>query len=271
MAEPTLAIPWTELQARVGTFLGWGRGSLVYNDLAWSSYQQFEIDGVIASGLRQFYYPPPMEGMTGSYDWSFLKPVWTADFPKSVSVVPMPDDFGGFEGPITILTTSQTSQPWRIEWRNEGMIREMYSRTPQMSGPPLYAAEQVIKGTTATQGQRFQLFLFPLADQDYQLQFQYYINPDFLNGAFPFAYGGPSHAETILESCYAVAEVRQDDSSSVHAAKFQERLAASISMDRRNKPQSLGYNADRSDCRRSGRTNLHWFAPAATYNGNSFN
>lgn len=270
MAEPTLAIPWTELQARVGSFMGWGRGLLVYGDLAWSSYQQFEIDGIVGSGLRQFYYPPPMEGMTGSYDWSFMHPVAGIDFPAGVSTVPLPDDFGGFEGRMTIRTTTTTSQPWQIDWLNEGQINEMYSRTPQMSGPPKYAAEQALKGTTATQGQRKQLLIFPLADRDYQLQVAYYINPDFLNGAFPFAYGGSQHAETILESCLAVAEVRLDDSSSVHAAKFAERLAASISMDRRNKPQSLGYNGDRSDRRGLTRRDMHWFAPSATYNGNSF-
>lgn len=270
MAESTLAIPWTELQARVGAFLGWGRGLLVYGDEAWTPFKQFEIDGAVGSGLRQFYYPPPMDGRDSSYDWSFLKPVATIGFQAATSAVPLPDDFGGFEGPITILVTKQTSQPWRIELRNEGMIREMYSRTPQMSGPPLYAAQQALKGTTATQGQRFQLFVFPLADQYYTLQFQYYINPDFLNGAFPYAYGGPVHAETILESCLAIAEARQDDASSVHAARFAERLAASISMDRRNKPHGLGYNRDCSDQRGFDRRDMHWFAPSATYNGSSF-
>jgi hypothetical protein len=250
--------------------MGWGRGANVYGDTAWTNDQQFQIDGIVASGLRNFYYPSSVDGQPSSYDWSFLHPTATADFPVSAQSINLPDDFGGFEGQITLLTVTSTAQPWCIQWRNEGSIREMYACTPSMSGPPMFACQMAVKGTTGTAGQRFKLLVFPGADQDYTLQFQYYINPDYLSGAFPYAYGGAQHSETILESCLAVAEVRLDDAMSVHSAKFRERLQASVSVDRRNKPAKIGQNLDRSDWVYGQRINPHIWAGPATYNGQGF-
>jgi hypothetical protein len=267
--ESTLSLKLSDLQAKLGTFLGWGRGA-AFQETAWSTSQQAVIDDCTQSGLRRFYWPTPADGQQTSYDWSFLKPTSTADFPQGAQYVPLPDDFGGFEDQITLLTTNSTAQPWRVEWRNEGELRRMYSVTPVMTGPPMYAATQPLKGTTPTQGQRFQLFLFPAADQDYTLQFQYYIAPDYLTGATPYSYGGAQHTETILESCLAIAEERLDDASGIHAQAFASRLSASIAMDRRLKPQKIGPNLDRSDRQGWERRDVHYYAPAATYNGGGF-
>lgn len=254
--ESTLSLKLVDLQGDIGIFLGWGRGAAL-GDPAWSTQQQAMVDSISKSGLRQFYFPPPVEGQESSYDWSFLKPIVTIDFPAGASTIALPDDFGGFEGEITLLsTTSQVS--WPVSLVGEGAVRQQYSALPIANGRPLMAALQPLKGTTASAGQRFQLYIFPNADQDYSLQFAYYILADYLSGSQPYAYGGMAHAETILESCLAIAEQRLDDASSVHSAKFQERLMASISLDRRSKPQTLGYNRDNSDHRRYGREDLHW-------------
>lgn len=271
MAESSLSIVWSEYEARIGSYLGWGRGVLVYGDTAWTNRQQFEIDGIMASQLRRFYFLSLPSGRDAPYEWSFLKPTATLAFAVNTSTVPLPDDFNGFEGPITVLTTNSTAQPWQIEWRSEASIRQLYAVTPAMTGPPMFAAEVPLKGTTATAGQRWQLLLFPLADQSYSLQAQYAINPDYLSAPFPYAYGGVQHTETILEGCLAIAEERLDDSSGVHADRYQTLLRASIAADMRHKPQKLGYNRDRSDeCGSWNRGDVHYWAPAATYNGGAF-
>jgi len=125
------------------------------------------------------------------------------------------------------------------------------------------AALQPIKGTTGTQGQRWQLFVFPKSDAAYTLQFQYYLLPDYLSGAFPYAYGGAQHAETLLAACKAVAELELDDAEGPQAASWQRMLATSIELDRRNKPQNLGYNRDMSDMKHSypWRQDLHGYSP----------
>ncbi len=121
------------------------------------------------------------------------------------------------------------------------------------------------KGTTIGRGQRFEFYLWPIADQDYTLAFTYSLLMDALTGDHPFCYGGAMHAETILESCLAVAESRLDDSMTVHAVEFQRRMIASISQDRRSKPAHLGYNGDHSDRYRWDRA--RHIGGRVTYNG----
>ncbi len=82
------------------------------------------------------------------------------------------------------------------------------------------------------------------------MRFQYYLLPDYLTTNYPYALGGMAHAETVLESCLAVMEERLDDitrGQGPHGIAFMGRLAASISMDRKSKAQTLGRNRDGSD------------------------
>jgi hypothetical protein len=268
--ESTLSLQITDLNAEVGLFVGYGRG-VNNGDPAWTKQQQDLLDSICKSGIRQVLFPPPLEGMESSYDWSFLKPRATVDFPPKASTIPLPDDFGGFEGQIT-LSAATGQMWWPINLMNEGRVAQLFSETPTATGRPWIAALQWLKPTTATSGQRAQLYLFPAADTDYKLQFQYYFLPNYLDGAFPFPLGGMLHAELFLESCLAVAERRLDDlENGPHKQAFMERLAASVSADRRNKPQVGGYNGDRSDLTdRWGRTVFNHFNDRILINGQSY-
>lgn len=270
MAEPTLSLTLVDFQAELGFNLGYGRGSVApYMDALWTTIQQANIDTCTKSGMRRFYYPEPLPNEATSYDWSFMKPTASLSFVAGASTITLPDDYGGVDGELTVLAVSPTSSPWLIEWRNESLIRQMYSVIPTSSGPPQYAVVRPQKGTTMTKGQLSELFIFPLADQNYTLQLTYYVNPDYVSTANPYALGGSQHVETILESCLAVAEERLDDQmDGPHHQAFARRLAASVAMDRKNKPQNLGFNRDRSD-------NLHrpynrYIPGVATYNGSPF-
>ncbi len=244
--ESTLALALDDLAGEVGLFLGWGRGA-ARGDQTWTTTQQAAITSAVKSGLRQFYYPMPLPPETTSYDWSFLKPVARLGLASGSVTMPLPDDYGGFEGRITILSTAG-QQFWPIELVGIGTIYEQATRLPTTTGRPAVCCEEPLKGTTALGGQRFQLRFWPIPDADYTLQFQYYVLPDYLTGAFPYAYGGAAHAETILASCKYAAERDLDDmKNGPQNQNYLERLAASISMDRKMKPQKLGYNRDLSD------------------------
>ena len=265
MAEPTLSLTYFDFSGEVGLFLGWGRGA-DNGDQAWTTQKQAAINSIVASGQRQFYFPPPVQGVTDStYEWSFLRPVVTLTLPDGQNSLVLPDDFGGFEGTITIAETG--AFPQSVPLVNENAIRVRYSALPDATGWPQLAAERPLKGTTSTKGQKKDLFIWPVADRDYELSFAYYILPDRLTSAHPYAYGGAAHVETILESCLAIAEQRLDDAASVHTGKFMERLSASIGLDRRNKPQLMGYNGDRSDYRHRGRRDLHGWGGVVTLDG----
>ncbi len=245
MSEPTLSLRYQDLAAEVGLFLGFGRGP-VFDDPEWSRQQQAAIDSSVRSGLRQFYYPPPIEGQEASYDWSFLKPIAQLTLLSEGNTIVLPDDFGGLEGKVIVSTSSATVW-WPLEVVGVGRIYSQEAQFPTTTGRPQACCLEPLKGTSPSQGQRSQMHLWPVADQEYTLKVQYYINPNYLTGSYPYAYGGSPHAETILESCLAIAEQRLDDAMAVHTVKFKERLIASINMDRRNKPQSMGYNGDNSD------------------------
>jgi hypothetical protein len=269
--ESTLSLPLDDLRARLGRFAGWG--SVLSG---WSSEQLAIINDAVGSGLRRFYFPTPVDQPTMSgYEWSFLKPLIALDFPQGTQTIQLPDYYVAMSGnKLTLAPLGTTAQPYEIQWTNEGQIRELYSVSPSLIGPPMYVSILSRNDTQPNAGQRFQLYFFPAADQEYTVQTTVSIAPDFLTESSPYAFGGPAHAETILESCLAIMEERLDDmpaGTGPHSAAFQQRLLASIVMDRRNKPPRQGYNRDRSDDRHYGYPNpwWHWAAPAATYNGQS--
>jgi hypothetical protein len=247
VAESTLSLSFNDLEAEVGEFLGFGRGAL-YGDPAWTIKQQQEIAAVRKSGERQFYMTAafPELGIEAGYEWSFLKPVATLAISSNSQTMPLPDDYAGMEGEIEI-SASTTITWWSLQVVGVGQVYHQYSVSPTTTGRPLMCCEEPLKGTTGTQGQRYQLRLWPVPDQAYTLKFAYYVNPDAMTSANPYSYGGAEHSETLLESCLAKAEQRLDDAMGIHTALFKERLLASVQMDRRKKPQSLGYNGDRSD------------------------
>jgi hypothetical protein len=266
MPESSLTIAFRELQAELGQFLGYGRGTY-YGGPPWTdpatgnAGKQQTIDSATKSGLRRFYFSAMFPGIPIAYNWSFLKPTATLDLPIGAGpngyvTVRLPDDFGGLEDDGSILLASQAL--WLpIHVYGEGMVRQKYSEFPTLTGQPTMVAVVPIKGTGFESGQRFELLFYPVPDQEYTIQFAYRILPDCLSGALPYCYGGAQHSETILEACKAAAERNQDDAVSVHEEHYQQLLAASISYDRNLKPQRLGYCGDGSEERRWTRRDLY--------------
>src|SRR5260370_19916903 len=144
--ESTLSLQITDLTGEVGFFLGYGRGA-VNGEAAYSTLQQNAIDSIVKSGLRQFYFPPPIEGMESSYDWSFLKPRATVGFPPKAQTIPLPDDFRGFEGQLVLTaTTSQMALP--LDLQHEGRGAMPFHETPPAQALPRIASSQCIHGPT---------------------------------------------------------------------------------------------------------------------------
>ncbi len=244
--EATLALTVNELEGRIGAFLGFGRGA-ANGDPAWTARGQALVDSSRRSGLRAFYTASAgQEDGSQGYQWSFLRPLVSLPFVLGTSTVMLPEDYHGLEGRLTV--TSPNSQVFRpVPVVGIGLIQEQYSKLPNFTGWPQMAAIQPLKNNSAIKGQRFQLYLFPLADQAYTLQFTYWINCNDIDTQRPYPYGGAQHSETIIAACLASAEQEQDDMAGVMTNRFQSMLAGSINVDRRNKPQLTGYCGDRSD------------------------
>jgi len=72
LAESSLSLAFTELQQRVGFFLGYG--SVVAD---WSAAQDAEIILNVQSGVRRVYYPMGVSADLLGYEWSWLRPTET--------------------------------------------------------------------------------------------------------------------------------------------------------------------------------------------------
>lgn len=167
----------------------------------------------------------------------------------------LPSDFGGMRGQVT-YEDGEGYVP--LQWVNESAIRIMRSEQSIRKDVPEYFAMVPVPMTVdQTAEQTFQLTIWPIPDKVYDLHFSYTVSTPSISDD-PSAdaddnnvpVGGMIHSETILASCLSVAEQMVDEFNNPGKmqARFQERLAASISYDRRNAlPDGFGYNGDRSD------------------------
>lgn len=245
MAESKLSLKYGDLKAALGLFLGYGRGT-DKGDAAWSARVSSVLDELVKSGLRQFYFPAPEDKGGVSYEWSFLRPTTTLTLPSGADSIELPDDFGGFDGSISVSTEgNETGVP--LELTSMARIRQTRAEFTTTTGRPIWGAVDPRKGTSLNAGQRFGLEVYPTADREYTLDCAYVIHPEALSGDRPYAYGGLNHAETIQAAIIAAGELYLDDKRGERWQYFMERLATSISQDRKFKPQMLGYNGDRSN------------------------
>jgi len=228
--QPTLALTYADICGEIGRFLGYG-----YDSAGWGTDEVAEIRRIFRSGVRRFAYP-----VTG-YAWSFLHPTTSLTTAASTATYDLPFDFGGIIGKMTF--PPDTSYP-PIEIVPEVEIRKRQQFASATGTPHLAAITP--RAFTAGYGTRWQITFWPTPDRAIVLTYRYNALPDAVqDDEYPF--GGLMHAETVLESCLAVAEERANDERGIHAAAFQERLAASMAQDMRTKPEKLGYNADNSD------------------------
>lgn len=248
MPESTLNLSLAELNSEVASFLGWGRDST-----KWDARKKQDIEACMASCLRKFYFQSQPDPRDSNHNWSFMKPVATFPILEGSATAPLPDDFGGFEGMVTMTRNGQSGGYWPLKLVSEEMIRVRYAATNvDLSGRPIVAAERQIKGTGLTKSNRAEMYVFPVPDQDYNLSVPYYILPNFLTTANPYPYGGAAHAETMKAGARAAAELFLDGTQGPENANYMQCLAASIQYDRRHQPKSLGMNSDMSDYRANG-------------------
>lgn len=269
MAESTLTLSITDLKAEIGHFLGYGRGSAVYSETAWTTPQSNNITAVLKSGLAQVYTPPPIAPGEVSHNWSFLRPFASITILANASTAALPDDFGGFEGPVLVTGPSTSRQRYPIAISNEGRVRAAHVEQPDTTGAPRMACEVILKGTTLTASTRSQIMVWPKCDQTYTLSMEYKYLPDALTGLLPYPPGGSEHSELFKASCLAAAELQLDDAAGPRMAFFMQRLTASVHADRKRKGTALGYNGDNSDFRgmMGFRDERLYYGGSVTYNG----
>lgn len=236
MPESTLSITRTSLQQEVGLFLGYGTSS-------WDADQTTAIGLCIDSGLRNFYYPPPIMGERSSHTWSFLTPTKNLQLVASVADYDLPDDFGGLRGDVYFVGEDTSLCPMERANMQYILLRRQNDADDYTAQPVKCAMDTI--ATTGERPTRYTLAVWPTPDQEYRIRFSYLSNPMQLTSDAPYPLGGQPHAETLIESCLASAEAKFYQSQSVHKQLFIERLTASVMHDRKaTGARTFGYNGD---------------------------
>jgi hypothetical protein len=257
-----LNIAFKELKANIGEWQGYGRGA-DYGEQTWSTAKERIIRDGLKSGMRRFYYCFS-EKYQNTYDWSFLRPFTDLTLKSGQSTAELPEDAGGIVGQVTI--GDGTSVPRILQVWGPARIAARFAILPTATGSPEWVSVRPQKRLRSDGPPRTELYVFPTANADYVLSFQYFVNPKYLSGDLPYAYGGPEHAETLIAACKASAELDRDGKIAEREAFFQQRLAASIQIDRRKKEQFIGYNGNpRNDRHRHLWGQVRW--PVITING----
>ncbi len=177
----------------------------------------------------------------------------------------LPDDYGGMEG---YMVHAEGANKPNIQIAGEGNIRRLRSGTTSRTDPQ-FAAIRPKKQETTTTGQRFEIMFFPVPAIAYTLSYKMLVLPEALTDSITHPYGGAMHAETILASCLAIAETDEEEIRGRRWQEFQDRLAASIQIDKRMiSAEQFGYNRDNSDAVHQSGSMRHPQTYLVTYNGN---
>lgn len=132
--------------------------------------------------------------------------------------------------------TDVTGGPAKISIVDEASLRQLQQTAPA-NGLPKYAAIRPLR-SEGDEAQRWQVVFYPTPNSDRTLYYRYTIAPPPVSDDRLWPYGGKQHAETILQSCLSVAEQRETkDANGPATARFLERLAASIQLDKMGRAQ----------------------------------
>ena len=224
MPESTLTLTYQDLMKEVAFEMGYGRN---YLDPTLSAEGQ-QCDSIVQRAYRNFLVPSPTP-MGATYQWSFLKAVATLSTTPGTAFYDLPDDWGA---PIGEPFVTNGDHPVSI--RNVETSRLDYHRS-HFSGANPGKPEMmslVPKAFSPTTGQRWQVGFWPTPDAVYQLQWRYHVLPNKLSATSPYPVGGMKHSQTLLAGCLAVCESVKHEQRGEKYAEYNERLLASIAMDR---------------------------------------
>ena len=216
-------VNYTTLKAAVGRFLGYSP-----TEGNWTAAELADVDYYVQAGVRQFYYPPAMEGVEPGWDWSFMRPTTTLTTTASDAAQDLPSALGRVMGDFYYAATVYRRAVVQV---SEAEILAALSRSVD-TGPPQMACVR-FKDQVSGSAQVVEVAWWPIPDATYTLTYRYEARSGKLTGVSPYPLGAQRYGELITESCLAIAEQRANDEAGLHTALFQTLLLAGIALDRK--------------------------------------
>lgn len=189
-----------------------------------------DIQDSIDEGYREFCFPPPV-GQEPYFIWSWLLEQGSLTLATADDDLDLPDNFGQFIDES--LSYAQGVDGDLLSLVSQKEFRGKQSRDDATGQPEYLAWRQ--KAFVATTGRRFEALLYPTptaAENGQVIEYLYRVIPDRLTPTNRYPLCGAIHSDTLLKACMAAGERKLDDSSGLYAAKYAERLQASVAADR---------------------------------------
>jgi hypothetical protein len=231
MPESTLSITYSELLVIVGTFLGYDA-----DPTTWDSLQMTEVDSYIQSGIRQFYYPPSMQGIDAGYEWSFLSPTATIDTVADTAAQDLPDDLARVMGDFFYSDELHKNSIVQV---SEAQLLANLQRSTDTNYPKIATVRH--KTSDGSDGQRLEVAWYPIPNSAYTLTYRYEAyQGKLVAGTNEYPLGGMKYSELITESCLSIAEQRANDEEGLHTGLFFRLLKTGIEQDRKQGARYYG-------------------------------
>lgn len=244
MAESTLSAEYVDIVSALGRHFMGGRQAFS----GYTSAQQADLTDWIDDGLRSFYMNARhSDPRIGHHRWSFLYVDDTVTTVADQWEYDLPDDYGGIEGIVTFSTAS-LGQSALERVQAQQILKDRQYNTVNTSYPMKYAIRPKDDGTATTDGQRFEMLLWPTPTAVYTLTYKKMLNPNIIDATNVYPNGGMQHSGTIKLACLASAERMCNPEDTRWRSEYQQSLDSSIELDRHaGAPDRLGINRDRSD------------------------
>jgi hypothetical protein len=170
-----------------------------------------------------------------------------ADSSKAFTITPtgmfrLPDDFGSLHS-TTILFVAGNNDQRQITVTSEALVQSALQVNTNQARPTMAGVRPLT--TDGVTGQRFDLCVHPIPEQNYVVNFRYEVHPNALTaGLYP--YGGMKYAEVIRQACLAAAESMFNDHKQVRRQEYAVALRMAIAdSNRHNGMERLGITRNR--------------------------
>lgn len=223
-------LSYADLKRHVARYLGYDHTNL-------NTLQTQDCKDIIEAGYRRVLDPAPTEKNGLAHQWSFLQNIATLTLADDQYVYNLPSNLQSIKGNITFSSPSSLYRA-QVTQVSENDIRRLREKDMPEHKYPYYFGLQFDSSGDPS------LLLYPTPTAAYDIQFSYHVRKGNLSSGGTIL-GGDHISETVLSACLAAAERLMEESSGVHEQQFQERIRASIDVDKRSSPHFFGYNGDR--------------------------
>lgn len=197
--------------------------------VSWSPAQASEVDRIIASGLRKFYWPRLPDDQP-PHEWSFLRRDAGITLVADTYRYNLPADFVSFVGQPVL----DDEDGGTIDAVDVDVLLSLRARRNVTGTPVKYALRQL--EPDGTKGTRWEVLLYPVPRSAWEILYRYVFEPPDLDSENIYPLGGAAHGETIQAAVLSAWECINGDYAGVHSEEFMRQLTASVRVDGGQRP-----------------------------------